>query len=257
MSRATVAALSLVLAAGSPACALADADQSAPTGCLTYEMATEAATRALESEPDGRLMLFTGPDAEALLKAINDQPPQTEFRADHILVVQHATKDIVQIGLIVDGCFQGPVRHERGRLGKTESGRRGAVQLLGTVGKQLRRRRAATAASRRSGPRRPSPRKQGSSREAREDGESGARRQDLYSSCYSGCSRSRSRGSHPYIKLGPCWRVGLPTGSRRVDSFVDRRRLSCAARPPFSSAFFREGGREYGTGCGSGPTMTP
>ena len=108
MSRATVAALSLVLAAGSPACALADADQSAPTGCLTYEMATEAATRALESDPDGRLMLFTGPDAEALLKAINDQPPQTEFRADHILVVQRAAKDIVQIGLIVDGCFRGP-----------------------------------------------------------------------------------------------------------------------------------------------------
>ena len=83
MSRATVAALSLLLAAGPPACALADVvDQSAPTGCLTYEMATEAATRALESDPDGRLMLFAGPDAEALLKAINDQPPQTDFRAD-------------------------------------------------------------------------------------------------------------------------------------------------------------------------------
>ena len=109
MSRATVAALSLLLAAGSPACALADVvDQSAPTGCLTYEMATEAATRALESDPDGRLMLFAGPDAEALLKAINDQPPQTDFRADHILVVQRAAKDNVQIGLIVDGCFKGP-----------------------------------------------------------------------------------------------------------------------------------------------------
>ena len=109
MSRATVAALSLLLAAGSPACALADVvDQSAPTGCLTYEMATEAATRALESDPDGRLMLFAGPDAEALLKAINDQPPQTDFRADHILVVQRAAKDNVQIGLIVDGCFRGP-----------------------------------------------------------------------------------------------------------------------------------------------------
>ena len=100
--------MSLLLAAGSPACALADADQSAPTGCLTYEMATEAATRALESDPDGRLMLFAGPDAEALLKAINDQPPQTDFRADHILVVQRAAKDNVQIGLIVDGCFRGP-----------------------------------------------------------------------------------------------------------------------------------------------------
>ena len=107
MSKASVAALSLLLAAGSPACALADADQSAPTGCLTHEMATEAATRALESEPDGRLMLFAGPDAEALLKAINE-PPQTDFRADHILVVQRAAKDNVQIGLIVDGCFKGP-----------------------------------------------------------------------------------------------------------------------------------------------------
>ena len=109
MSRATVAALSLLLAAGPPACALADVvDQSAPTGCLTYEMATEAATRALESDPDGRLMLFAGPDADALLKAINDQPPHTDFRADHILVVQRAAKDNVQIGLIVDGCFRGP-----------------------------------------------------------------------------------------------------------------------------------------------------
>src|SRR5271154_3786379 len=108
MSRATIAALSLLLAEGSPACALADADQSAPAGCLTYEMATEAATRALENDPDGRLMLFAGLDAAALLKAINDQPPQTDFRADHILVVQRAAQDNVQIGLIVDGCFRGP-----------------------------------------------------------------------------------------------------------------------------------------------------
>ena len=88
--------------------ALADADQSAPAGCLTYEMATEAATRALENEPDGRLMLFAGLDAAALLKAINDQPPQTDFRADRILVLQRAAKDNVRIGLIVDGCFRGP-----------------------------------------------------------------------------------------------------------------------------------------------------
>jgi Ni,Fe-hydrogenase III small subunit len=108
MSRATIAALSLLLAAGAPASALADADQSAPTGCLTYEIATEAATRALESDPDGRLMLFAGSDAAALMKAINDQPPQTDFRADRILVVQRAAKDTVQIGLIIDGCFRGP-----------------------------------------------------------------------------------------------------------------------------------------------------
>ena len=72
-------------------------------------MATEAATRALENDPDGRLMLFDGLDAAALLKAINDQPPQTDFRADQILVLQRAAKDNVQIGLIVDGCFRGPV----------------------------------------------------------------------------------------------------------------------------------------------------
>jgi hypothetical protein len=71
-------------------------------------MATEAATRALESDPDGRLMLFAGSDAAALMKAINDQPPQTDFRADRILVVQRAAKDTVQIGLIIDGCFRGP-----------------------------------------------------------------------------------------------------------------------------------------------------
>ena len=104
----------MLLAAGSPGFALADPDQSAPTGCLTYEMATEAATRALENDPDGRLMLFDGLDAAALLKAINDQPPQTDFRADRILVLQRAAKDNVQIGLIVDGCFRGPVAMTEG-----------------------------------------------------------------------------------------------------------------------------------------------
>jgi hypothetical protein len=59
MSRTTIAALSLLLAAGSPGFALADADQPAPVACLTYEMATEAATRALENDPDGRLMFLT------------------------------------------------------------------------------------------------------------------------------------------------------------------------------------------------------
>lgn len=108
MRSAIIVAASVFLITGSVGPAAADGDKPDAESCLTSEMATEAAGRALEGDPGARLMVFAGPDAAALLKAINDQPPQTDFRADRILVLEREAKDDVQIGLMVDGCFKGP-----------------------------------------------------------------------------------------------------------------------------------------------------
>jgi hypothetical protein len=85
-----------------------EAPRWTPT-CLNYAEARAAGERAAALDPEARFFDFGGADAADLLKAINDEPPRSEiFAGERILVLERPGKDIVEFGVVRDGCFIGP-----------------------------------------------------------------------------------------------------------------------------------------------------
>lgn len=73
---------------------------------FTVGEATAVAQARKLTEPAASFKDYGGPDAAALLKAINDDPPQTDYVAFHILVFARPDLGAVRVQLAIKGCVR-------------------------------------------------------------------------------------------------------------------------------------------------------
>lgn len=94
-----------VVALASPASApVSDDAPAAAPSCMTYEKAKAIGEDRASAEGNTKFMDFGGADATALLKAINDEPPQSALTAERVLVLERPDLDEVKLALVAAGC---------------------------------------------------------------------------------------------------------------------------------------------------------
>lgn len=78
--------------------------------CQSYEIAIDSAKSARDSGMaqglNIRLFEFDGDKAQAILKAVNAVPPETDIKAQRIIVLEGPSR--VEMAFEIDGCVRGP-----------------------------------------------------------------------------------------------------------------------------------------------------
>jgi hypothetical protein len=97
-------AFAAVIAFALTAVALASDDVPATPCFMTYERAKAIGESRSSAEDNTTFMDFSGADATALLKAINDMSPKSELTAERILVLERPDLNKVKLALISAGC---------------------------------------------------------------------------------------------------------------------------------------------------------
>jgi hypothetical protein len=74
---------------------------------VTYDQGITVAKQAVEQDPEAVLVVYTGDEAKALLKAINETDPPTDFVAERIITIDIPGAFVV-VGLVdkTDCIFQ-------------------------------------------------------------------------------------------------------------------------------------------------------
>ena len=78
---------------------------------MTFEQASEAAKRVSAHHPGSVINEFKGDLAQAIMDGINELPPETNARSNHVLVLTRPEGDDgdIAFGFVDrDGCFIGP-----------------------------------------------------------------------------------------------------------------------------------------------------
>ena len=71
---------------------------------LSYERAVAIGHAAHAADPTNVFTDYDGSQAAKLLVAINAEPPETDYPAERILVIERPDDDVVMIALVHEGC---------------------------------------------------------------------------------------------------------------------------------------------------------